>query len=105
VTINWNFSAMANHCLESRITIIEPIARTNEISEACAMVTKKEVPGKSAASSDDQIVNTDMRPGIEVWPGAGGFADWIAYHLNKGGLIICKTPDFRASPFCGIGYH
>lgn len=55
--------------------------------------------------SDYRVAEASMAPGIEVWPGEGDFSDWIAYHVGKERLVICSSPEFRASPFCGIGYH
>ncbi len=61
--------------------------------------------GFAIEDSDDRIEESSLMPGIEVWPGKGDFADWIAYHVGKERLVICSSPEFRASPFCGIGYH
>ncbi|HMK36203.1 MAG TPA: hypothetical protein VK463_14110 [Desulfomonilaceae bacterium] len=47
----------------------------------------------------------NMLPGIEVWPGEGDFADWITYHLTSDRSVLCTLPEFKSSPFCGIGYH
>ncbi len=54
---------------------------------------------------DDQKEDLYVRPGIEVWPDEGNFADWIAYHMTTIRPVICTMPEFRASPFCGMGYY
>lgn len=53
----------------------------------------------------DRITYGDNRPGIEVWPDEDGFALWVAAHEDPVRTLICNTPEFRAAPFCGRGYH
>ncbi len=44
-------------------------------------------------------------PAVEVWPDEDDFAKWIAYHSPQERPVICATPEFKDTPFCGIGYH
>lgn len=67
------------------------------------MAIGRESNGK--ADGEDRPFYYELRPGIEVWPGEGDFADWIAYHMAKDRPLICRMPEFRASPFCGAGHH
>jgi hypothetical protein len=47
----------------------------------------------------------DMRPGIEVWPADDDFGQWVAAHENPAMAGLCSTPQFKDTPFCGLGYH
>ncbi len=48
--------------------------------------------------------NGNERPFMEVWPD-DEFAEWVSGHTDKVRNIICHTPEFRATPYCGVGYH
>lgn len=46
-----------------------------------------------------------LRPVVEVWPDEDGFGRWVAYHEAKERAVICSTPEYEGSPFCGTGSH
>jgi hypothetical protein len=50
------------------------------------------------------IGKRDNRPFIEVWPD-DEFADWVSRHTDKVRNVICHTPEFSATPYCGVGYN
>jgi len=43
------------------------------------------------------------RPFMEVWPD-DEFAEWVSAHSDSGRNTVCSTPEFRATPYCGVGY-
>jgi len=47
----------------------------------------------------------ETRPNIEVWPEEDDFGRWVASHGDQVMAVICETPEFKDSPFCGRGYH
>lgn len=54
---------------------------------------------------DERIDEAGERPTIENWPDEDDFAKWIAYHSPHERPVICATPEFKDTPFCGPGYH
>jgi hypothetical protein len=54
---------------------------------------------------DSRISAGATRPLVEIWPEDDDFARWLAYHEAKERAVICKTPEFKDTPFCGTGYH
>ena len=44
------------------------------------------------------------RPFMEVWPD-DGFAEWVSAHQDRVRNIICNTPEYRATPYCGVGFN
>jgi len=52
-----------------------------------------------------RIEDQNNRPNIEVWPDEDGFGRWVAAHRNKVRPVICSSPEFADSPFCGRGFH
>jgi len=46
-----------------------------------------------------------LRPSVEVCPGDDDDALWVSSHQNRIRTVICNTPEFRDTPFCGAGYH
>jgi hypothetical protein len=54
---------------------------------------------------ESRIRASALRPQIEVWPEDDDFANWLTYHEAKERAVICKTPEFKDTPFCGTGYH
>lgn len=56
-------------------------------------------------SLDDRIANEGSRPRMEVWPADDDFAQWVASKERKARTIICNTPEFKDTPFCGSGCH
>ncbi len=53
----------------------------------------------------DRIDNEGMRPTVEVWPADDDFARWVASKEAKARAVICTTPEFKDTPFCGSGCH
>lgn len=53
----------------------------------------------------DRIAYMDMRPMVEMWPGEDDFAEWVASHQVRERAVICSTPEFKDTPFCGTGCH
>ncbi len=56
------------------------------------------------ASSETRFENLGSRPGIEIWPDDED-AMWVLRHSDPGRCVICRTPEFRDTPFCGTGHH
>jgi hypothetical protein len=48
--------------------------------------------------------NQFSRPGVEVWTDDDD-AMWILSHNDPARSVICSTPEFMDSPFCGTGFH
>ncbi len=55
-------------------------------------------------SQEERLENQSARPGIEVWPDDDD-AMWILRHSDASRDVICSTPEFGDSPFCGTGHH
>lgn len=53
----------------------------------------------------DRIDGANFRPNIEVWPEEDDFGRWVADHQDRVRTVICRTPEFGDSPFCGRGSH
>jgi hypothetical protein len=52
-----------------------------------------------------RIEDQGIRPRIEVCPADDEYARWVAYHEAKDRAVICQTPEYRDTPFCGTGCH
>jgi len=59
--------------------------------------------GEVKETIDDRLEDDEDRPRIEVFPDE--FDLWVAAHEDHVRAIICGTPEFAASPFCGPGLH
>ncbi len=57
-----------------------------------------------AESEEARFGNQFSRPGVEIWPDDED-AQWVMRHTDPARAIICSTPEFGDSPFCGIGQH
>jgi len=55
-------------------------------------------------SREARLDNQYTRPGVEVWPDDDD-AMWILRHSDPARDVICSTPEFGDSPFCGTGFH
>ena len=55
-------------------------------------------------SREYRTENQFGRPGIEVWPDDDD-AMWVLRHSDPARSVICSTPEFGDSPFCGTGFH
>ncbi len=53
----------------------------------------------------DRENERNLRPDIEVWPGSDDFAEWVASHERRERAVICKTPEYQNTPYCGGGSH
>jgi hypothetical protein len=53
-------------------------------------------------ATEIRFANGDARPFVEVWPD-DDFADWVSAHSDRTRNIICRTPEFKATPYCGAG--
>ena len=52
-----------------------------------------------------RMTGHETRPSVEVWPEDDEFSDWVATHEDQVRAIVCNTPEFKDSPFCGPGLH
>jgi hypothetical protein len=52
-----------------------------------------------------RIADQDTRPAVEVWPEEDGFGRWVASHTDRARAVVCASPEFKDSPFCGRGNH
>ncbi len=52
-----------------------------------------------------RMEGTGFRSGIEVWPYEDDFGRWVASHEHRVQAVVCETPEYRSSPFCGLGAH
>lgn len=50
-----------------------------------------------------RLSNGNERPSVEVWPD-DDFGDWVSAHEDRARNIVCHTPEFAATPYCGVGY-
>jgi hypothetical protein len=66
------------------------------------MSLKKEMMDEIRDGQELRFENGNDRPSVEVWP-EEHFADWISAHSDRTRNIICHTPEFRATPYCGVG--
>lgn len=66
---------------------------------------KEEFSTAVKSNLDARIEEQEMRPHIEVWPVEDDFGRWVAYHEAKERAVICSTPEYRDTPFCGTGCH
>ncbi|MBI5248827.1 MAG: hypothetical protein HY912_04975 [Desulfomonile tiedjei] len=55
-------------------------------------------------SLESRLENQKNRPGMEVWPDDDD-AMWVLRHSDPSRDIICSTPEFSDSAFCGTGFH
>ncbi len=57
------------------------------------------------SGAGDRIESASYRPNIEVWPEEDDFGKWVASHQDKVRMVICASPEFADSPYCGRGHH
>jgi hypothetical protein len=67
------------------------------------MSFKTEMMDEIRDGEELRFANGNARPFMEVWPD-DDFADWVSAHSDRVRNIICHTPEFRAAPYCGVGY-
>jgi hypothetical protein len=54
---------------------------------------------------NDRVNEQTVRPRMEVCPFEDDFSNWVAGHQEKKRAIICNSPEFMNTPFCGTGCH
>ncbi len=64
---------------------------------------KEEFLSNIKNSQSERFENASNRPLIEVWQDDD--SDWIASHEDQVRRVLCMTPEFESSPFCGKGLH
>ncbi|MBW1708924.1 MAG: hypothetical protein JRG97_06755 [Deltaproteobacteria bacterium] len=68
---------------------------------------KKERLKDLASKKDKSFAEGESRPYIEMWPDE--WAEWVSSHERRRNprftQCLCERPEFKASPFCGLGYH
>lgn len=69
------------------------------------MSLKKDVENNVKKNRETRFNDKDNRPLMEVWPSDDDFGHWVAYHEAKERGVICNTPEFKDTPFCGSGHH
>ncbi len=93
---------------ESKLIIWHLIYRESEdtlVTEVDIMSIKEEFLGAMNKSLSSRVENHGIRPSIEVWPEEDEDARWVASHGDQVRTIVCDTPEFRDTPFCGRGSH
>lgn len=53
---------------------------------------------------NDRFEGQFGRSGVEVWPGDEDDM-WVMRHTDPTRAVICATPEFASTPFCGVGQH
>lgn len=69
------------------------------------MSAKNEFVNDISENLEERVEAQGNRPGIEVWPDDDGFGRWVASHSDRVRSVICSTPEFADSPYCGRGFH
>jgi hypothetical protein len=64
---------------------------------------KEEFLSNIKDSQAERFENASNRPLIEVWQDDD--SDWIASHEDQARQVLCTTPEFESTPFCGKGLH
>lgn len=52
-----------------------------------------------------RLSDRETRPTVEVWPEEDDFERWVASHTDRVRSVVCGSPEFKDSPFCGRGNH
>jgi hypothetical protein len=61
----------------------------------------KDIANLLSAREDERA----LRPNIEVWPFEDEFGLWAMSHRDPIRAVVCGTPEFKDSPYCGLGVH
>lgn len=69
------------------------------------MAIKTEFEKKIKDTVGDRIENQGMRPEIEVRPVEDDFGHWVASKEARERAVICNSPEYKDTPFCGTGHH
>lgn len=60
----------------------------------------------SIRDTDEARANElNVRPQMEVWPFEDDWGHWVLSHEDPTRSVICNTPEFKDSPYCGHGVH
>jgi hypothetical protein len=75
-----------------------------KITEVIDMSYKQHLQEYLKETLDARVNDQFDRPGVEVWPDDDD-AMWVLSHKDPARDVICSTPEFGDSPFCGTGFH
>ncbi len=67
------------------------------------MSLKKKFLSDIKKTESERFENSGNRPLIEIWP--DDESDWIMSHEDQVRQVLCITPEFESTPFCGKGLH
>ncbi|MEW6531350.1 MAG: hypothetical protein AB1473_10960 [Thermodesulfobacteriota bacterium] len=67
------------------------------------MSLKSDFEQSLITSLDERIAEQGSRPVIEFLP--DDFDLWVASHEDKVRTVLCSTPEFESTPYCGSGSH
>jgi len=67
------------------------------------MSLKNELEESLNRTLDERIFEQGSRPVIEFLP--DDFDLWVASHEDRVRAVLCSTPEFESTPFCGSGLH
>jgi hypothetical protein len=68
------------------------------------MSYKRDIEDFMEESTEARFETQSNRPGVEIWPDDED-ALWLMRHSDPARAVICRTPEFASSPFCGVGHH
>jgi hypothetical protein len=77
----------------------------NEMTDTARGEFKKDFNMQLRERLNERIESQNSRPSVEVWPFEDDFGHWTASHENQARAVICETPEYKDTPFCGTGYH
>lgn len=52
-----------------------------------------------------RVEGANRRPDVEIWPEEDDFGRWVAAHEDSVRSVICASPEFSDTPYCGRGFH
>ncbi len=67
------------------------------------MSFKKKFLSDIKKTESQRFKNSGNRPVIEIWPDDD--SDWVMSHEDQVRQVLCATPEFESTPFCGKGLH
>jgi hypothetical protein len=56
-------------------------------------------------TADARANEQNIRPQMEVWPFEDDWGHWVLSHEDPARSVVCNTPEFKDSPYCGHGVH
>lgn len=69
------------------------------------MSVRRELWGEIDHGLDSLVDGQTERPAVEIWPEEDDFGRWVAGHNDPLRTVICNTPEYKGSPYCGRGLH